>query len=171
MRVGDEGIRRSGGRDSISVAGGESGLVRAARWFTARALPQENIEQIANAAYATLNRGDLEGFLALVDPEVEFRSLIAEAEGQTYHGHDGVRDWWEEVVQPLGGLRFHPEVIHDFGDRGFAELIVTGTVEGVDIPQRMWQAFLFRDGKPIWWATFRTEAEARAALEAAGSQE
>jgi hypothetical protein len=48
-----------------------------------------------------------------------------------------------------------------------AELVVTGTFEGVDVPQRMWQAFVVRDGKPIWWATFRTETEARKALEAA----
>jgi hypothetical protein len=134
------------------------------------AMLEDNVE-LAKAAYAAIGRGDLEGLLALVDPEVEFRSLIAEAEGQTYHGHDGVREWWEKVAQALGGLRFDPTEIHDLGERAYVELVVTGTVEGVDVPQRMWQAFRVRDGRAIWWATFRTEAEALEALEAAGLAE
>ncbi len=133
-------------------------------------MSEENVE-IVRATYAAINRGDLEGFLSLIDPDVEFRSLIAEAEGRAYHGHDGVREWWEQVANALGGLRFEPEEIHDLGDRGYAELVITGTVEGVDIPQRMWQAFVMREGKPIWWGVFRTEAEALEALEAAGLSE
>jgi len=126
-------------------------------------MSEENRE-LAKAAYACLNRRDLEGFLALVEPGVEFRSLIAEAEGQTYHGHAGVREWWEKVLVALGGLRFDVEEIHDLGDSGLAELVVTGNVDGVDVPQRMWQAFHVRDAKLVWWATFRSEAEARDAL-------
>ncbi|CAN5233351.1 hypothetical protein BH24ACT23_BH24ACT23_08910 [soil metagenome] len=123
--------------------------------------------EIARAAYAAINRGDLEGFLALVDPEVEFRSLIAEAEGRIYRGHDGVREWWQRVANALGGLKFELVRLHDLGDRGYAELVVTGNVQGVDIPQTMWQAFVIRDGKAIWWTSFRTEAEAHKALEVA----
>jgi hypothetical protein len=29
----------------------------------------------------------------LIEPDVEFSSLIAEAEGTTYRGHDGVREF------------------------------------------------------------------------------
>ena len=126
-------------------------------------------ESVATLAYEAINSGDLEGFLELVDPNVEFRSLIAEAEGTTYHGHEGVRQWWDKVASALGGLRFEPQQIHDLGDRGYAELVVTGSVDGVDIPQRMWQAFILRDEKPVWWATYRTEAEARSALGAGES--
>ena len=130
-------------------------------------MSQENVE-IARAAYAAINRGDREGFLALVDPSIEFRSLIAEVEGRAYRGHAGVREWWDRVANALGGLHFEPKEIHDLGDRGYTELVVTGTVEGVEIPQRMWQAWVIRDGTATWWATFRTEAEAAEALEAAG---
>jgi ketosteroid isomerase-like protein len=124
----------------------------------------EGNTEIARRAYAALNRGDLEGFLALVDPEVEFQSLVAEAEGQTYHGHAGVREWWKKVAQALGGLHFEPQEIRDHGDCGYSRIVVTGTVAGVEVPQTMWQAFRLVDGKPIWWATYRTEAEARESL-------
>jgi ketosteroid isomerase-like protein len=54
-------------------------------------MSQENVE-ILKEAFAAISQGDLEGFLSLTDPEVEFHSLIAESEGQTYRGHDGVRE-------------------------------------------------------------------------------
>ena len=133
-------------------------------------MSQEN-EKVAKAAYAAINGGDLEGFLALVDPQVEFRSLIAEAEGSAYRGHDGVRDWWEGVAAALGGLRFEVQELDVRGDRAVTELLVSGTMEGVAVTQRMWQAVVFREGKVIWWSTFRTEAEAREAVESAGLSE
>jgi hypothetical protein len=75
-----------------------------------------------------------------------------------------VREWWQKVAQALGGLHFEPREIHDHGDRAYAKIVVTGNVGGVEIPQTMWQAFRLRDEKPVWWATFRTEAEARESL-------
>ena len=72
-------------------------------------MSQENLEQIYRRGIDAVNRGDLEGFLASVHPDVEFTSLIAEAEGETFHGHDGVRRWWHEVALPLGGLHGESE--------------------------------------------------------------
>jgi ketosteroid isomerase-like protein len=60
------------------------------------------IEKLARMAFDALNRDDLDGFLELIDPEVEFTSLIAEAEGETFPGHDGVRRWWESVHSSNG---------------------------------------------------------------------
>jgi ketosteroid isomerase-like protein len=127
--------------------------------------PAESIEAKALAAYDAINRGDLEGFVAQIHPEVEFHSLVAEAEGTVYRGHEGVREWWNTVAGSFGDMQFHAEEIVDLGGRGFAKLLVTGTMAGVVVPQRMWQAFIMRDGKPAWWQTFRSEAEARAAIE------
>jgi ketosteroid isomerase-like protein len=61
--------------------------------------------EIARRAYAAVAEDDLEGFLALVEPDVEFNSLIAEVEGKTYRGHDGVREWWEGIKAQLGAAR------------------------------------------------------------------
>ena len=126
--------------------------------------PSEEIKELAREVYDALNRGDREGFVALIHPDVEFHVLIAEPEGGTFHGHDGVREWWDKVAGAFTDLQFEPEKIFDFGGRGFVQLLVKGTLGGVEVPQRMWQAFVLRNGKPIWWASYRTEAEARAAL-------
>ena len=54
---------------------------------------------LARATHEAVNGRDLDALLALVHPEVEFRSLVAEAEGRDYHGHAGVRvDPWQSVV-------------------------------------------------------------------------
>ena len=130
-------------------------------------MSDENIEN-ARRAYAALNAHDFEGFLALIDPEVEFRSLIAESEGQIYRGHDGVRKWWDGVRGSLGGLSFETRDFRAVDDALVTEIIVTGEVGGVEVPQRMWQTLRFRDGKAYWWHTYRSEEEA---LGAAGLPE
>jgi ketosteroid isomerase-like protein len=130
-------------------------------------MSQENAE-VLKAAYAAVNRGDFDAWLALIHPEIECRSLIAEAEGRTYRGHDGAREWWATVGQSIGGVQVEAEKIESFRDRGITCLRAVGTVEGVAVPQTLWQAWRVRDGLIIWWDVFRTEAEA---LEAVGLSE
>ena len=101
-------------------------------------MSQENVEIIEDA-FAAMSRSDLNRLLSLTDPEVEFHSLIAEAEDQTYRGHDGVREWWEQVKGSLGGLRFEAEAILTEGDWAVV-VLVTSRIGDVTVPQRMWQA-------------------------------
>ena len=54
--------------------------------------------EVTSRAWAALQQRDLEGFLDLIDPEIEFISLVAEAEGATYRGHAGVRDWFGALI-------------------------------------------------------------------------
>ena len=122
-----------------------------------------NVE-LLQAAYDAISRKDLDAFLALTHPEIEFRSLIAEAEGRTFQGHDGVRAWWDSVIRSLD-VQPRPEGIEGFRDRGITCLQLTGSVGGVEVSQTMWMSWRVRDGQIIWWATFRTEEEA---LKAAG---
>ena len=131
------------------------------------AMSRENVK-VVEAAYAALDRRDLDAFLSVIHPDVEFRSLIAEAEGQTYRGHDGVREWWAAVAESLGGLRYEQDNAEGFRDRGIVRVRIVGTVEGVEVPQTMWQAWRVRDGLICWWDGFRTEGEA---LTAAGLSE
>jgi ketosteroid isomerase-like protein len=123
-----------------------------------------NREQ-AEQGYAALARDDLDGFLAMIHPEVEFTSLIAEAEGKTYSGHDGVREWWATVKPILGGLEWELEEIREVGaDHVLVHMQVVGTLEGAPIAQTMFQAVENREGLVGWWGVFRTEAEALKAL-------
>jgi ketosteroid isomerase-like protein len=122
-------------------------------------MSRENVEAL-RTGYAAVNRGDVDGLLAAVHPDVEFTSLIAEAEGQTFRGHDGVRRWWKEVVLPLGGLHGEPEEVRDLGDAVVARVLGTYRPMGVEVRQTVWNVVRFRDGKATGWEFFRTEEEA-----------
>jgi ketosteroid isomerase-like protein len=134
-------------------------------------MPQVSVElrAFADAAFGAVNSGDLEGFLALIAEDVEFTSLVAEAEGTTFRGHAGVRTWWESVPGAFQeGPRWEMLDMRGSGDEGIVKFRVTGTMAGIEVGQTMWQAARLRGGKLRWWVFFRTEREA---LEAAGLRE
>jgi ketosteroid isomerase-like protein len=115
-----------------------------------------------------LNSGDLVAFVARTAEDVEFTSLVAEAEGRTFRGHAGVRAWWETV---LGAFRDpHWEVLDARGsdDRAVLKSRPTATLADTEVEQTMWMAARLRGDKLGWWAFFRTEQEA---LEAVGLPE
>jgi ketosteroid isomerase-like protein len=123
---------------------------------------------IAEAAYGAINSGDLDAFLAIATDDVEFTSLVAEAEGATFRGHDGVRAWWETIRGAFQGVSWELLDVQGSGDRGIARVRIAGTMSGVPVEQTVWQAVRLRDGKACWWANFRSEREA---LEAVGRSE
>jgi ketosteroid isomerase-like protein len=134
-------------------------------------MSQENVElrALADAAFEALNAADLDRFLALTTEDVEFTSLIAEAEGATFRGRDGVRAWWETVVASFQDVRWDMlELIIRSDDRVVMQLRIVGTLGGVPVEQTMWQASTVRDARISWWALFRTKREA---LEAVGLRE
>ena len=71
-------------------------------------MSQENSElrALAEAAFGALNARDLDGFIAVAAEDVEFTSMVAEMEGTTFRGHDGIRMWWETVVSAFGDVRW-----------------------------------------------------------------
>jgi ketosteroid isomerase-like protein len=120
---------------------------------------------VLRKGYAAVNRGDIDGLLESVHPDVEFTSLIAEAEGETFKGHEGIRRWWEQVVILLGGLNGDIEEIRDVGEnRLLARVAGTYRPSGVEVHQTVWNLVSFRDGKATGWEFFRTEEEALEAL-------
>ena len=140
----------------------------------------ENLEQplggsaladAARGASDAINRDDLDAMLEWLDPDVEFTSLIAEAEGETFRGHDGAKKWWRAVRGAFAESHWEFLQAQPIGAGGICEIRITGTIGGAAVAQLMWQAVELRDGRARWWAFFRSEAEAREALaERAGEE-
>jgi ketosteroid isomerase-like protein len=126
------------------------------------------LRALAEAAYGALNADDLNGLLAMVAEDVEFTSIVAEAEGTTFRGHDGVRAWWETVRGAFEDVRWDVLDVRGSPERAVTSFRLTVTVGGLTIAQTMWQAATARDRKLTWWAFFRSEAEA---LDAVGRSE
>ena len=89
--------------------------------------------------------------------DVEFTSLVAEAEGTTFRGHEGVLEWWETVRGAFQEVRWELLEVRGAGDCGVTHFRLHGTLGSVPVEQTMWQAARLRDGKVRWWAFFRTE--------------
>jgi ketosteroid isomerase-like protein len=126
------------------------------------------LRALAEKAFGALNSGDLEGFLAVATEDVEFTSLVAEVEGTTFQGHDGVRTWWETVRGAFADVRWEVFEVRRYGDGAVGEVRMTGTLGGVPVNLMMWLAARVRERRVSWWSFFRTEREA---LEALGVRE
>ena len=122
--------------------------------------------ELSRRAWVAVEARDLNNFLEIVDEDIEFVSLMAEAEGGSFRGHEGVRVWWESVGESLGTLHYEPQEMRDLGDDAvLTELVVSGIAAGVQVDQPMWHAVQVRDGKAVWWGSFRTEEEALRCLD------
>ncbi len=126
------------------------------------------LRAIANAALEAINSDDPDAFVALTAEDIEFTSMVAEAEGTTFHGHEGVRAWWDTVRGAFEDVRWELLDLRGAGDRSVTHLRMVGMLSGVPVELTIWQAVKLRDGKAAWWGSFRTEREA---LEAVGLAE
>jgi ketosteroid isomerase-like protein len=120
----------------------------------------DELRSTAEAAFGALNARDLDRFIALTAEDVEFTSMVAEMEGTTFRGHEGVRAWWETVVEAFGDVQWTVLDLRGPGEQGIAHVRMEGTLGGVPVNLSMWLAARLRDGRIIWWGWYRTEAEA-----------
>jgi ketosteroid isomerase-like protein len=125
----------------------------------------DELRAIAETAFGALNRGDLDAYLSVIDEDVEFTSMIAEMEGVTYRGHDGVRHWWATVRGSFQDVQWELLDVSECGNGAVAQIRATGTLGGAEVDQTVWQASTFRDGRLTWWRFFRSEHGARVAAE------
>jgi ketosteroid isomerase-like protein len=131
-------------------------------------MSEENIE-VVRGTFDAFQARDLDDFLNHMDPEVEYRSLILEVEG-VYHGHDGMRAWWENVLSVFPDWSPRVEEAREVGDRVLSRVRAegSGTGSGIALDRDIWHLAEVRDGRLTSSAFFRTEQEA---LEAAGRHE
>jgi ketosteroid isomerase-like protein len=138
-------------------------------------MSQENVE-IARQVAEAFNRAYAEGstdLYELLDPDVEWVPIKAVLEGTGgYRGHEGVRQWIEELRRDWVAFETRPEQFRDLGDSGVLAL-GTWHAKGrggdvlLDVPQAAW-LLQYRNGKVVRMQSF---TERKKALEAAGLSE
>ena len=137
-------------------------------------MSQENVQLVLKALDA-FNRGDIDAMVALTDPDIEFSDFLMEMEGGgSFHGHGGVRDWWESYNTVFPNLSGELIEVRDLGDMTLVNGRVRGRVRHhgreseAPFEQAFWLLAEWRHQKAIRWHSFRSEGEA---LEAAGPSE
>jgi ketosteroid isomerase-like protein len=117
--------------------------------------------------FDAFGRHDESALADLVHPDVEFASLIVEVEGG-FHGHDGLRRYLRELFATFPDFQIEVGSVSPVGRGAVVKILVraSGAASGVSTDLTDWQALTLRDGRADWWAFYRTETEARAAIAA-----
>ena len=125
-------------------------------------------ERLVETVAEAVNRGDAEAVVALSDPEVEFESVYARAEGGAYRGHGGMRRFVADMAQNFDGFTIKAERIDVVGDRIVVRWSswATGRESGVPVKQDRHHVISVRRGKLLRVVSYPSEEEARAAAAA-----
>ena len=86
-------------------------------------MSQADVETI-RAGLAALNRRDVEGMLATLQPDAEMVPARAVLEGTVYRGHDGLRRWLDDMAEDWDDLRIEPDEVR--GLEGGRVLVLGG---------------------------------------------
>lgn len=130
-------------------------------------MSKENVEVVLRG-YDAWNRRDVEAAIKLMDPEIEWRFSAEEMtlpDGTlVYHGHDGVRQFWAQLIDPLPELQIDVERTLDKDDYVVAFIRFRTTV--FNQPSvHVWKG---RDGKAVAFTAYNDPDRA---LEAVGLSE
>jgi ketosteroid isomerase-like protein len=128
-------------------------------------MSEENVEKV-RAGFAAHNRGDVDAWLDLYDPEVEFETLLL----GSHQGKEALRSLYEENQANQPGYTATPVELIDVGDRVITVVQMGGAGTATQIALNDQIAFIhtFKNGLVVRERTFRNRKEA---LEAAGVSE
>jgi uncharacterized protein len=134
-------------------------------------MSEENVE-IVRGGYEAFARGDIEGVLEIMDPEVEWAPALAPLLGvEPVRGKDALRKFLvEDLASGFEDFEARAESIEDLGDSVLVhtQFAARGRASGVPVSLEAYSLIILRDGKTVSYRDYETRAEA---LEAAGLSE
>ena len=132
-------------------------------------MSQENVGRYRQGIDA-FNRRDLDAFLALADPGVVGVSRVLAIQSGTWEGHDGTREWWNDLLGVFPDFKIETVWVREAGNLTVSELRNQAHGEGSAAPldEQVWQVTEWRDGLVVRWQMYAIQDEA---LEAAGLSE
>jgi len=119
--------------------------------------------EVVRAAWEAFSERGREGILEYVHPDIEVIPFGAAMEGRSYFGHAGVRDWWEDEIEPTWEtFETHAEAFEDVGGRliVFGHWVACGRTSGVELHRQATWVVDVRDGKIARWQTYTDREEA-----------
>jgi ketosteroid isomerase-like protein len=110
--------------------------------------------------------------MAFIADDMELHPAVGGAfvGATTYRGKEGVRAYWEDIMEVIDEFQLEPLRYSAWRDYLIAPTRVTGhgAASGLDIELEMTFIWRLRDGQLVWGATFFSRAEG---LETIGASE
>jgi ketosteroid isomerase-like protein len=117
-------------------------------------------EPLVRRAVEAFMARDLDGIFAVAAPEIELRSLLTEAERPLYHGHEGVKEWFDTVFDVFPDWRPQPRTA-SYDEDG---AVVIGLDVTAPVDASYWLGARVQADKIIFFGFFRTESDAMGAV-------
>ncbi|MGH2979679.1 MAG: nuclear transport factor 2 family protein [Solirubrobacterales bacterium] len=149
-------------RNGIAVAWAAHRSRRDALTAILEPVVRDRIE-VVYRGYDAFNRGDIEGSLTGLHPDIEWHTYIVPGPGGgVYHGHDGVRELWSDAERVFGGFKNVPERLFEAGDQvvAFVRVEGVGTQSGIPVQARIAHVLTLRDDRVIRVESFEDRDEA-----------
>jgi ketosteroid isomerase-like protein len=98
------------------------------------------------------NKRDIEAFVAHCDENIEYHPLLSAMSVPVYHGHDGLRSWFEQLDDAWEELQVEPEGYFDLGQETllFYVLHGRGSHSGAEVAMPGAQVCRWRDGMGVY---------------------
>jgi ketosteroid isomerase-like protein len=127
-------------------------------------MTEDNVDLVYRA-FDAVNRRDIDGFLALMSPEIVFIPRLLSVEGGELRGHDGVREWWTSIFDAFPDFEATVLEARAIDGTTLSRMRYRGSGGGSSAPfeESIWLVSNWRDGKSVWARSFRDRAEARKA--------
>jgi ketosteroid isomerase-like protein len=118
------------------------------------------------AGWAAVNTGDVDGVLRFLDPQIEWDMSHGFPDGPVYHGHAGVRDFFDDVAKLWQEFRIEIEDVREVADHVVVAGWWSATGRGSTVPVRARGGWFWRlrDGKAILMRFYSDPHEAFEAL-------
>jgi ketosteroid isomerase-like protein len=113
-----------------------------------------------------LNRGDVDGMLARMHPQFEWRPLEASPVARVYRGREQVRRYVEDWLSTFANLRLDLEGPTEVADHVVAVVHghARGRASGLELDTRFCQVWTVRGGRAVGIEEFPTREEGLAVL-------
>jgi ketosteroid isomerase-like protein len=122
---------------------------------------------LLRAGYDAWNRGDLDGWLELLDPDIVIRTSGAFPDfAPEYRGLERAGKFWRQMLEPWEDFRIEVEQIEEEGDIVAAGIrfVARGRDSGVDVELRFGSGIRVRDGVAVELVNRRSFEEVREVL-------
>jgi ketosteroid isomerase-like protein len=113
-----------------------------------------------------LNRGDVDGMLARMHPDFEWRPLESSPVARSYRGREQVRRYVEDWLNTFDSLRLDLQDPTEVGDRVVAVIHGRGRgrASGVELETRFCQVWTLRRGTAVRMEEYANREQGLAAL-------
>jgi ketosteroid isomerase-like protein len=123
--------------------------------------------RLVRGIIAALNRGDVDGMLARMDPDFEWTPLEASPIARVYRGHEQVRGYVEDWLGTFEDVRIELEGAPTEVADGVVAVVRgqgRGRASGLRLDNRYCQVWRLRGGAAVGMQEYATREQALAAL-------